>query len=256
MSQVYSFTSTWDYGTLIDKSLSKAEKNEKASVTLGSDSKFLIAIAPIKQYKARIKSATLSMTISGSLMTCGYTVTLNGTTLVSKSSGLLSAGTTISKDITSFVETGTDNPGYIPGDLYVSIGSGISSKYCKNVKIIFDLEYTLYEQKFWCEPSDAGTISGFTTSADDPQMAMVTLGQTITRYAYPNSGYKFSKWSDGSTSAEKSYTVTGDASYIAYFEPKPPEITSVEMLYSDKQISSTNKVPAGQSFVIKVGIAE
>ena len=35
----------------------------------------------------------------------------------------------------------------------------------------------------------------------------------------PNDGYKFSKWSDGNTNASREVTVTGDKTYIAYFEP-------------------------------------
>ena len=32
-------------------------------------------------------------------------------------------------------------------------------------------------------------------------------------------GYKFSKWSDDNTNASREVTVTGDKTYIAYFEP-------------------------------------
>jgi uncharacterized repeat protein (TIGR02543 family) len=41
-------------------------------------------------------------------------------------------------------------------------------------------------------------------------------GSSYTISVSVNSGYTFSKWSDGSTSASRTITVTGDATYIAY----------------------------------------
>ncbi len=43
-------------------------------------------------------------------------------------------------------------------------------------------------------------------------------GSTATLTATPNAGYKFVKWSDGNTSATRSVTVTGAATYTATFE--------------------------------------
>lgn len=43
-------------------------------------------------------------------------------------------------------------------------------------------------------------------------------GKTATLTAIPNSGYKFKQWSDGVTTATRSVTVTGNATYTAYFE--------------------------------------
>lgn len=205
MATTNSLTATWNYGTLIDKGLSSG--TARASVTLSSDSKFQTAIAPIKAYKGKIKSATLSMEISGSLATCGYTVNLNGTTLVSKSSGLSAGGTTISKDITSFVESETENAGNIAGDLYVSIGSGLSTKHCENVKIVINWEYTTYNISV--SSSGSGSVAG---------SGMYLLGSSATISATPNDGYRFVRWSDGNTNATRTVTVTGDATYTAYFE--------------------------------------
>lgn len=205
MATTNSLTATWNYGTLIDKSLSSG--TARASVTLSSDSKFQTAIAPIKAYKGKIKSATLSMEISGSLATCGYTVNLNGTTLVSKSSGLSVVGTTISKDITSFVESETENAGNIAGDLYVSIGSGLSTKHCENVKIVINWEYTTY--KISLVSAGNGTVEGG---------GNLLLGGSAEMAAIPDTGYHFVKWSDGNTNPIRTVTVTGDATYTAYFE--------------------------------------
>ena len=78
---------------------------------------------------------------------------------------------------------------------------------------------------------------------------------TVNFLAKPNVGYSFIKWSDGATENPRAITFTEDATYIAYFEPiPPPEFTSVEMKYLDKQISSSNKVLADEGFIIAVGI--
>lgn len=44
-------------------------------------------------------------------------------------------------------------------------------------------------------------------------------GSSISLTATPSSGYKFVKWSDNNTNASREVTVTGDKTYIAYFEP-------------------------------------
>lgn len=54
-----------------------------------------------------------------------------------------------------------------------------------------------------------GTVSGGGT---------YQYGKTATLKATPNTGYKFVKWSDGNTSATRTVTVTGTATYTATFE--------------------------------------
>lgn len=53
-----------------------------------------------------------------------------------------------------------------------------------------------------------GTVSGGGT---------YTQGSTATISATPNTGYHFTNWSDGNTSASRSFTVTGNVSLTAYF---------------------------------------
>ncbi len=79
-----------------------------------------------------------------------------------------------------------------------------------------------------------------------------SYGSTPTR-----DGYTFKGWNNGSTT----YTGTlpkayeQDVTYTAVWEKiAPPEFTSVAMTYSRAQISETNKVPAGEGFLISVGI--
>lgn len=58
-------------------------------------------------------------------------------------------------------------------------------------------------------PSSSGTVTGAGTYEH---------GSTATLKATPNTGYKFVKWSDGNTSATRTVTVTGAATYTATFE--------------------------------------
>lgn len=103
-----------------------------------------------------------------------------------------------------------------------------------------------------------GTVAGGKT---------LTLAQADTEYsatltATPRAGYKFVRWSDGNTSPSRTVTYSDNniaahettVTYTAIFEQNetPPEITSAELIYSDRQVTAQNKVPAGQSFIIRV----
>ena len=58
-------------------------------------------------------------------------------------------------------------------------------------------------------PTGGGTVTGGGT---------YNYGTKPTLTATPATGYKFVKWSDGVTTASRTVTVTGDATYTAYFE--------------------------------------
>ena len=61
-----------------------------------------------------------------------------------------------------------------------------------------------------------GTVSGGGT---------YEKGKSVTIKATPKTGYKFVKWNDGNTSASRSVTVNGNATYTATFEPIKYTIT-------------------------------
>lgn len=44
------------------------------------------------------------------------------------------------------------------------------------------------------------------------------MGSTQRIQAIANNGYRFTRWSDGNTQAERDITITGNATYVAYFE--------------------------------------
>lgn len=103
-------------------------------------------------------------------------------------------------------------------------------------------------------PEEGGTVTGGGAYAQ---------GTHVTLTAKSNPGYRFDQWIyytyDGfMTSNQMPSFVTVvqgyDATYTAYFKKDPPKITSVSLLYNSRQISETNKVPAGQSFLISVGV--
>ena len=69
--------------------------------------------------------------------------------------------------------------------------------------------------------SSMGTVSGGGT---------YNAGATATIRAIPNDGYHFTQWNDGNTSATRTFTVTGDVTYIASFEENPPTQYTVTVI--------------------------
>ena len=67
---------------------------------------------------------------------------------------------------------------------------------------------TKYTVAVSASPTEGGTVSGG---------GQYTSGQQATLSAVANSGYKFSQWNDGNTSATRSVTVVNNVSFIATF---------------------------------------
>lgn len=67
---------------------------------------------------------------------------------------------------------------------------------------------TKYTVAVSASPAQGGTVSGG---------GQYTSGQQAILSAVANSGYKFSRWNDGNTSASRSVTVVNNASFIATF---------------------------------------
>lgn len=66
-------------------------------------------------------------------------------------------------------------------------------------------------------------------------------------------GYQY----DGIYSGSLSGTITATTSVVLRFSTvaKPPEFTSASLIYSGSQVSAGNKVPAGESCILSVGVA-
>ena len=109
------------------------------------------------------------------------------------------------------------------------------------------IDYTVYDYTVTtvASPTEGGIVLGGGT---------YDYGSKPTLTATPNTGYKFVKWSDEVTTATRTITVTGNATYTAIFEKLPPVFTSASMTYLNKQISQSNKVICNEGFIISVGV--
>ena len=90
----------------------------------------------------------------------------------------------------------------------------------RNLTAVFDVAPTNYTITATANPSNGGSVTGGGTYAS---------GSTCTLRATPNSSYTFVNWTKNgtqvSTNATYSFTVTGNGSYVANFEPIPVEYT-------------------------------
>lgn len=89
-----------------------------------------------------------------------------------------------------------------------------------------------------------GTVSGGGTYAS---------GSTVTIKATPKSGYSFEKWNDGNTSATRTITVTGNATYTAQFKSNTTyyTITVTSNNTSWGSVSGGGSYPSGSTVTIK-----
>ena len=118
-----------------------------------------------------------------------------------------------SVDITKYFNART--PHSVQNTSYSRLTLAFTSKnyYNKTHTVSLSLDVTYEVPKYTIttavSPLDSGTVSGG---------GSYSYGATATLKATPNTGYKFVKWSDGNTSATRTVTVTGTATYTATFE--------------------------------------
>ena len=105
----------------------------------------------------------------------------------------------------------------------------------------------------------SGTTKKYTVSVSSNNTSMGTVsgggtydnGSLVTVTATPKSGYKFTKWSDGTTKNPYTFTVTKDVSLIAYFEKEssePYEITCEEA--AEIAASLPNNTPTEETYTV------
>ena len=112
---------------------------------------------------------------------------------------------------------------------------------------VFILSYGNSLQTYTVSVSSAntsiGTVSGGGTYEE---------GSTVTVTATPKSGYKFTKWSDGTTKNPYTFTVTKDISLIAYFEKESSsgtyEITCEEA--AEIAASLPHNTPTAETYTV------
>ncbi len=81
--------------------------------------------------------------------------------------------------------------------------------------------------------------------SSNPSMGTVSgggsygAGNTVTLTATPNWGYHFTQWQDGNTQNPRTITVTGDATYTAYFDANAP-VNSATVSATISEIESTS----------------
>lgn len=130
-----------------------------------------------------------------------------GTELLKSTIG--SSSTERTKDITSYVTKTypfSINASYPNVSVYYksTLGKGY---HCDRFSVKYT--YSIPTYTLTVTAGTGGTVSGGGTYNNQA---------TATLKATPNTGYKFVKWSDGNTSATRTVTVTGNATYTATFE--------------------------------------
>lgn len=193
-----------------------------------------------------------------------YTLTVTageGGTVTGTPSGTYEAGTQISI-------AAAPNEGY----RFVSWSDGVTEN-PRTGSLMWHASYTaIFEKQVesyyldlngLLDGTASGNIAGYGTA--DVYINGALAAQGVTDYysshesstAYEiknikaNEGYQY----DGVASGSLSGTIGKSAVNIQLkFSTKPLKFTSAEIVYSNKQVSDTNKVPAGQSFVVRVGV--
>lgn len=153
-----------------------------------------------------------------------------------------------SADITQYCgKSETANAGIIsPSGNYTrlyfaSIGSTLRTHYIGSLGVYWD--YTLPTFVISLTAGTGGTVSGAGT---------YNVGSTATIKATPNSGYRFVKWSDGNTNAERQITITSsdisanvtNLSYTATFEKTE---CTVNFKNQDGSVVKTSKIQQGKT---------
>ena len=121
----------------------------------------------------------------------------------------LTNGTSLCDGLTSFPSaTSACTADFLKGNkLQMRIYYTKSVVYELYVQVTYDVPtFTITAN---ASPTAGGTVTGGGTYES---------GKTATLTATPATGYKFKQWSDGNTSATRTVTVTGNATYTAQFE--------------------------------------
>ena len=183
----------------------------KESTAVSTDATYSFTVSEDADYVANFQIKTYAITATAD-PTDGGTVTGAGT---------YDYGTTCT--LTATPTTGYQFVNWTKGGVEVSTNASYSFTATDGVE-------GAYVAHFSMEPyvitASANPVEGGTVDVDGP----LTHGSTCTLTATPNAHYDFVNWTLAgevvSTDAEYSFTVTGDAAYVANFELESYEITA------------------------------
>ena len=142
-----------------------------------------------------------------------YTITV---TSANPTMGTVSGGGTYNEGATAML-TATANSGY-----HFTQWQDGNTQNPRTVTVTGNATYTAYFE------ANAPTQYSLTVTSANPTMGTVSgggtydEGATATLTATANSGYHFTQWQDGNTQNPRTVTVTGNATYTAYFEANAP----------------------------------
>ena len=142
-----------------------------------------------------------------------YTITVNSN---NPTMGSASGGGTFNEGTTTTI-TATANSGY-----HFTQWQDGNTTNPRTITVTGNATYTAY---FEATPPTQYTITVSSANATMGSVAgggTFNAGTSISIAAVANSGYHFSHWQDGNTSNPRTITVTGNATYIAYFEDDAP----------------------------------
>lgn len=112
----------------------------------------------------------------------------------------------------------------------------------RNMNIIGDGDCESHTSKYTVSVSSTNTSMGTVSGGGEYEE-----GATATVTATPKSGYKFTKWSDGSKKNPYSFTVTKDITLTAYFEKKEDASTSTFWNFSDDAFKSLGTISSSKT---------
>ena len=155
------------------------------------------------------------------------TVTSNNTAMGTASGGgSYAAGATVTL-------TATANSGY-----HFTRWQDNNTQNPRTVTVTGNATYTAYFE------ANAPTNYTLTVVSNDPAMGTAAgggtyaSGTTVTITATANTGYHFTQWQDGNTQSSRTVTVTGNATYTAYFEANAPTNYTLTVVSNDPAMGS------------------
>jgi hypothetical protein len=179
------------------------------TLTVESDMELIAYFSPISYYtiSTETNSATMGVVTGGGSYALGTTVTLTA----SANSGY---------HFSHWQDNNTNNP--------------------RTITVTGNATYTAYFE------ANAPTQYTITVNSANTSMGNVSgggsyaQGSTATLTATANNGYSFSHWQDNNTSNPRTITVTGNATYTAYFEANAPTQYTITVYSANQSMGSAS----------------